>query len=75
MTTAFRRVLGVTPSEWMRMMVGRSCLGSTDRSVSESSVASSISRYLRFHAALGRRDDRWRRRLDRLGVGLASRRS
>jgi AraC family transcriptional regulator len=41
MTTAFRRVLGVTPSEWMRMMVGRSCLGSTDRSVSESSVASS----------------------------------
>ena len=30
MTTAFRRVLGVTPSEWMRMMVSRSPRGSTD---------------------------------------------
>jgi AraC family transcriptional regulator len=27
MTTAFRRVLGVTPSEWMRMFVSRSPTG------------------------------------------------
>jgi len=25
MTTAFRRVLGITPSEWMRMLSGRKC--------------------------------------------------
>jgi AraC family transcriptional regulator len=30
MTTAFRRVLGITPSEWMRMFVSSSPLGSTD---------------------------------------------
>ena len=32
MTTAFRRVLGVTPSEWMRMMVSRSPVAPTDHS-------------------------------------------
>src|SRR5262249_38229470 len=31
MTTAFRRVLGVTPSEWMRMMVACSPLRPIDR--------------------------------------------
>jgi AraC family transcriptional regulator len=30
MTTAFRRVLGVTPSEWMRTFLGTSALGSCD---------------------------------------------
>ena len=30
MTTAFRRVLGITPSEWMRMFVSPSPLGPTD---------------------------------------------
>lgn len=29
MTTAFRRVLGITPSEWVRMFVGRSSHGPT----------------------------------------------
>jgi AraC family transcriptional regulator len=32
MTTAFRRVLGITPSEWLRMMVRRSTIEPTDRS-------------------------------------------
>jgi AraC family transcriptional regulator len=32
MTTAFRRVLGITPSEWMRMFVSLSPLGPTDHS-------------------------------------------
>jgi AraC family transcriptional regulator len=32
MTTAFRRVLGVTPSEWLRMSVSTSPLGPTDHS-------------------------------------------
>jgi AraC family transcriptional regulator len=40
MTTAFRRVLGVTPSEWGRMMVSRSRLGPTYDSVNRSSAAS-----------------------------------
>ncbi len=29
-TAAFRRVLGITPSEWMRMMLRRSPLGPGD---------------------------------------------
>ena len=33
MTTAFRRVLGITPSEWMRMFVMPSQLGPTDHSI------------------------------------------
>ena len=32
MTTIFRRVLGVTPSEWTRMFAGTSVRGSSDRS-------------------------------------------
>jgi AraC family transcriptional regulator len=32
MTTAFRRVLGITPSEWMGMLVSTSALGPTDHS-------------------------------------------
>jgi AraC family transcriptional regulator len=32
MTTIFRRVLGITPSEWTRMFVGSSALGSSDHS-------------------------------------------
>jgi AraC family transcriptional regulator len=33
MTTAFRRVLGITPSEWMRMFFMPSPLGPTDHSI------------------------------------------